>query len=77
MSTTKALKPRPIRVLDGFPPETCVVVAGVTWASPNPAVCLGGDNLVASIRRDTATLAPMMRTRLSTSSVKLIAATRA
>jgi Uma2 family endonuclease len=31
MSTTKALKPRPTRMLEGFPPETRVVVADVTW----------------------------------------------
>jgi hypothetical protein len=31
MSTTKAPTPRPRRLLDGFPPDTRIVVAGVTW----------------------------------------------
>jgi Uma2 family endonuclease len=31
MSTAKASKPRPRRLLDDFPPDTRVVVAGVTW----------------------------------------------
>ena len=31
MSTTKAKNPRPSRMLDGFPPETRVVVASVSW----------------------------------------------
>ena len=31
MSTTKAAKPRPRRLLDGFPSDTRIVVAGVTW----------------------------------------------
>ena len=31
MSTTKAPKPRPRRLLDGFPPDTRVVAVGVTW----------------------------------------------
>jgi Uma2 family endonuclease len=31
VSTTKAFKPRPKRMLDGFPPETRVVIADVTW----------------------------------------------
>jgi hypothetical protein len=31
MSTTEARKPRPRRLLDGFPPDTRIVVMGVTW----------------------------------------------
>jgi hypothetical protein len=31
MSITEARKPRPRRLLDGFPPDTRIVVAGVTW----------------------------------------------
>jgi Uma2 family endonuclease len=31
MSTTKARPPRPRRLLEGFPPDTRIVVAGVTW----------------------------------------------
>ena len=31
MSTTKARKPRSRRLLDDFPPDTRIVVAGVTW----------------------------------------------
>ena len=31
MSTTKALMPRPSRMLDSFPPDTRVVVADVSW----------------------------------------------
>ena len=31
MSTTKARKPRPRRMLDGLPPDTRVVIADVTW----------------------------------------------
>ena len=31
MSTAKLRKPRPSRILAGFPPETRVVVAGVGW----------------------------------------------
>jgi Uma2 family endonuclease len=30
-ATTKAHKPRPGRMLDGFPPETRIVIADVTW----------------------------------------------
>ena len=32
MSTAKARKPRPRRLLEGFPPDTRIIVAGVTWA---------------------------------------------
>jgi hypothetical protein len=31
ISTTEARKPRLRRILDGFPPDTRIVVAGVTW----------------------------------------------
>jgi Uma2 family endonuclease len=31
MSTTKARTPRPRRLLEGFPPDTRIVVMGVTW----------------------------------------------
>ena len=31
MSTAKASKPRPSRLLDGLPPDTRVVIADVTW----------------------------------------------
>ena len=31
MPTTRARKPRPGRLLDGFPPDTRIVAAGVTW----------------------------------------------
>jgi Uma2 family endonuclease len=31
MSITEARKPRPRRLLEGFPPDTRIVVAGVTW----------------------------------------------
>jgi Uma2 family endonuclease len=31
MSTARARKPRPGRLLDGFPPDTRIVAAGVTW----------------------------------------------
>ena len=31
MPTTRARKPRPSRLLDGFPPDTRIVAAGVTW----------------------------------------------
>jgi hypothetical protein len=31
MSIAKARDPRPSRLLDGFPPDTRIVVAGVTW----------------------------------------------
>ncbi len=31
MSTAKTRKPRPSRLLDGFPPDTRIVAAGVTW----------------------------------------------
>jgi Uma2 family endonuclease len=31
MSITKAREPRPRKLLDGFPPDTRIVVAGVTW----------------------------------------------
>ena len=31
MSTTKVRKPRPRRMLDGFPPDTRLVIAEVTW----------------------------------------------
>ncbi len=31
MSTTRAREPRPRRMLEGFPPETRVVIADVTW----------------------------------------------
>ncbi len=31
MSSTKARKPRPRRLLDGFPPDTRIVAVGVTW----------------------------------------------
>ena len=32
MSTTKVRKPRPMRLLDGYPPDTRIVAFGVTWA---------------------------------------------
>lgn len=31
ISITKARKPRPRRLLEGFPPDTRIVVVGVTW----------------------------------------------
>jgi Uma2 family endonuclease len=31
VSTTKARKPRPTHLLDGFPPDTRIVAVGVTW----------------------------------------------
>ena len=31
MSTAKAGKPHAKRMLDGFPPDTRIVIAGVTW----------------------------------------------
>jgi hypothetical protein len=43
MSTTKAQKPRPRRMLDGFPPETRVVIADVTWDAYESLVDAVGD----------------------------------
>jgi Uma2 family endonuclease len=44
MSTSRALKPNPRRMLDGFPPDTRIIVAGVTWSDYEDLVEQAGDS---------------------------------
>jgi Uma2 family endonuclease len=44
MSTAKALKPNPRRMLDGFPPDTRIIVAGVTWSDYEDLVDQAGES---------------------------------